>query len=65
MTLRITKEDFIEAGGNANDFFKEYHDGEIIPTAILNIVMERYHGYGKIFSVIPEQNSTILKVDIR
>ena len=65
MTLTISKTDFIEAGGNANNFYKEYHDGEIIPTAILNIVTERYHGYGKIFSVIPDQQSEFLRVDIR
>ena len=65
MLLTITKLDFIEAGGNTNDFYKEYHDGEKIHDAILNIVMERYRGFGKIMSVIPDTTSSNLMVDIR
>ena len=65
MTLKITKLEYVEAGGNANLFYEEYREGDIIPDAILNIVMERYRGYGKIRSVIPDENAAILKVDVR
>lgn len=65
MIIRITRHDFIEAGGNAKEFYKEYRAGQIIPDAILNIVTERYRGYGQILTVIPKDNESVLEVDIR
>lgn len=65
MRLRISRKDYVEAGGNVAEFHHKYLKGDKVPMAILNIIQERYHGPGFIALVEPDLEEENLVVDIR